>query len=389
MNALTEVSARPVRIGALGMDQRQRNTLLLLFSTRCNNRYQLVEETSAEICLLDMDSFSGKQLLQEFRQRQPTLPLILVSLQKQAVSDAQTLFVRKPIPVQNLIDAIEQHSLQMTAESTTTTVTSEIENLTTAQGEPPPPPPSRIPHATRRAASMMARAVEQAFVGMAPDIDLLDPTQTAKIYYNPAHYLQEHLQQALNLAVRHNRNVAIEGPWPAMELLIDEHKVRVAGEERHLRSRCTLPDAMLEVNLRLFDGSSKLDGGSQTYSLPTLFWKVALWASRGRLPEGTSLSQPIYLRHWPNFTRLDVIPYSLAIAALWAKQPHSLIDTASHLQIPQRYVFAFYSAAKSLQLAGETRRAADTLVAPPEIIASAQRGLFGRQLDRLRGGSPS
>ncbi len=389
MNALTEVSAKPVRIGAIGMDQRQRNTLLLLFSKRCNNRYQLVEETSAEICLLDMDSFGGEQLLHEFRERQPTLPLILVSLQEQTVSDARTIFVRKPIPVQNLIDAIEQHSLQMTAVCTTTTVTSEIENLTKVQEDPPPSPPSRIPHATRRAASMMAKAAEQAFVGTAPDIDLLDPAQTAKIYYNPAHYLQEHLQQALNLAVRHNRNVAIEGPWPAMELLINEHKVRVAGDERHLRSHCTLPDAMLEVNLRLFDGSSKLDGGSQTYSLPALFWKVALWASRGRLPEGTSLSQPIYLRHWPNFTRLDMTPYSIAIAALWAEQPHSLIDTASHLQIPQRYVFAFYSAAKSLQLAGETRRAADTLIAPSEIIASRQRGLFGRLLDRLRGGSPS
>jgi hypothetical protein len=239
----------------------------------------------------------------------------------------------------------------------------------------------------RKAASIMSAATEQTFVGMVPDIDPQDPAQTSKVYYNPEHYLQGHLQQALNLAVRYNRNVAIEGPWPAMELLIEEHKVRVATEERHLRSHCTLPDATLEMRLRQFDDASQLDDNSPSYSLPALFWKVALWASRGRLPMGTSLSQPIYLRHWPNFTRLEVTPYALAIAALWAEQPRSLIDTAKHLQIPQRYVFAFYSAAKSLQLVGETRRAADTLIAPEAIAASRQRGLFGRLLDRLRTGA--
>jgi hypothetical protein len=385
MNDLADISTRPVRIGTIGMDQRQRNTLILLFSKRCDNRYQLVEEASAEICLLDLDSFGGEQLWQEFRQRHPQQPLILVSLQEQSVSDPHTLFVRKPIPVQNLIDTIERQCLLARPACATTTITSEAENPAPLPLAPPTDTPGHTRPAAHRAASIMASASEQAFVGTAPDIDPHDPAQTAKIFYNPAHYLQGHLQQALNLAVRHNRNVAIEGPWPAMALLIDEHKIRVAAKERHLRSHCTLPDATLTVNLRQFDGSSKLDNDSQTYSLPTLFWKVALWASRGRLPEGTSLSQPIYLRHWPNFTRLDVTPFALAIAALWAEQPHSLIDTASRLQIPQRYVFAFYSAAKSLQLAGETRRAADTLIAPPEIVVSRQRGLFGRLLDRLRG----
>jgi hypothetical protein len=388
MNAMTKISATPVRIGAIGMDQRQRNTLLMLFSHKCDNRYQLVEESSAEICLLDLDSLGGEQLWQEFRQRQPKQPLILVSLKEQPVSDPNTLLVRKPIPVKILINAIEQQCQRLVAASDTTgAVSPKPAQAASPEKTRPAAAPPR-PKA-RKTTSIMGSAKEQTFVGTAPDIDPQDPAQTAKIYYDPDHYLQGPLQQALNLAVRYNRNVAIEGPWPAMELLIQERKIRVASEERRLRSHCTLPDAMLEVALRQFDGESKLDGGSQAYSLPALFWKVALWASRGRLPVGTSLSQPIYLRRWPNFTRLDVTPYALAIAALWAEQPRSLIDTAEHLQIPQRYVFAFYSAANSLQLAGETRRAVDTLIAPPEIVASDRRDLFGRLLDRLRGGPKS
>ncbi len=386
MNAITEPNTSPVRIGAIGMDQRQRYTLRMLFSSKCNHRYRLVEESSAEICLLDLDSGGGEQLWREFRQRHPQQPLILVSLREQAVADPHTLFVRKPIPVQSLIDAIERqcHRLTRVAESPQM----QLPRPEPASAEVGPalahPPPSRpIAH---RAASIMSAATEQAFIGMAPDIDPQDPSQTGKIYYNPEHYLQGHLQQALNLAVSHNRNVAIEGPWPAMELLIEQRKVRVAVEERHLRPHCTLPDATLEVRLQQFDDGGRLDDGSQTYALPALFWKVALWASRGRLPMGTSLSQPIYLRRWPNFTRLEVTPYAVAIAALWVEQPRSLIDTAKHLQIPQRYVFAFYSAARSLQLAGEARRAADTLIAPEALVASNQRGLFGRLLGRFRGG---
>lgn len=390
---MTETQVKPVRIGAIGMDQRQRNTLRVLFSSKCNNHYLLVEESSAELYILDLDGYNGTNLWREFRQRHPGQPTILVSLKEQPIADQHTQFVRKPIPVQTLIDAIErQCHLAGLIAATDTQVTP----------EPPEPPPAEEPTpaveaepanevapqgrpGARKAASLMKSGLERAFVGTSPDIDPDDPKQVAKAYYNPDHYLQGHLQQALNLAVRYNRNVAIEGPWPAMELLVEEHRIVVDVEERRLRSHCTLPDATLEVTLRTFDGKGKLDGDSHSYSMQSLFWKVALWASRGRLPEGTSLTKPIYLRRWPNFTRLDVIPYALAIAALWAEQPRSLIDTAKHLEIPQRYVFAFYSAAKSLTLAGETRRAVDTLLAPPEIEASGQRGLFGRLLDRLRG----
>ncbi len=384
---MTESQSKPVRIGAIGMDQRQRNTLRMLFSSKCNNLYHLVEETSAELFIIDLDGYNGANLWREFRQRHNDQPLILVSLQEHPITDPKTLFVRKPIPVQTLIDAIEQQCRRLASGSQATaqeTQAPSVQPESTREAEPSDTPQQRKRKA-HKAASIMDSSVERTFVGTAPDIDINDPSQLSKIYYNPDHYLLGHLQQALNLAVRYNRNVAIEGPWPALELMIEERRVLVDAEERRLRSHCTLSDATLEVSLRTFDGEGKLDGGSHSYPLPSLFWKVALWASRGRLPEGTSLSQPIYMRRWPNFTRMDVTPYALAITALWAEQPRSLIDTAIHLQIPQRYVFAFYSAAKSLQLAGETRRAVDTLLAPPELVVSRQRGMFGRLVDRLRG----
>ena len=377
--------AMPVRIAAIGMDQRQRNALRMLFTTKCDNRYLLVEEASAELSILDLDAFGGERLWQEFRQRHPQQPLILTSLKAVALPDSQTLFVRKPILVDQLIKTIEMQRSRFSPALVDAPQTIIESPSASEQAAPPKEIQVRKRPPAHKAASLMSTAAEQAFVGTARDIDPQDPAQITKIYYNPEHYLQGHLQQALNLAVRHNRNVTIGGPWPRIDLLIEQRRIQVAASERHLRPFSTLPDVSLKADLQLLDDGAALTDGCQTYALPAFFWQLALWASRGRLPEGTSLTQPIYLRRWPNLTRLVVTPYALAIAALWAEQPRSLLDTATDLHIPQRYVFAFYSAAKSLQLAGETRRAVDTLLAPPAIEQTRHRGLFGRLLDRLRG----
>ncbi|MET0065968.1 MAG: hypothetical protein ABW076_06450 [Candidatus Thiodiazotropha sp.] len=385
---MTASPLKPKRLAAIGMDQRQRNALRVLFASQCQNRFVLVEEESSEICILDLDVFGGERLWQEFRQRHSQRPLILVSLKPRTIDNELTLFVQKPIPVARLIDAIEQQVLRLDPNSSVLTecppapdTPVETDPCIVPDTQPTVGKPAAV---TRRVANLMSETQERAFVGTAPDIDPQDPRQLARVYYNPDHYLQGHIQQALNLAVRYHKNVSVEGPWPAMDLMIDSRTLLIDANERQIRPFCTVPDTTLEVPLRVHDHHHP-DSGRQGYPVTAFLWQLALWASRGRLPAGTSLTQPIYLRHWPNFTRLQVTPHALAIAALWAKQPRSLIDTARGLQIPQRYVFAFYSAAKALQLAGETRRAVDTLIAPAAVRRSARRGVLIRLLDHLRG----
>lgn len=79
-------------------------------------------------------------------------------------------------------------------------------------------------------------------------------------------------------------------------------------------------------------------------------WELALESAQGRLPAGTSLQQELFLKHWPNLTRLALIPNAFRIAALWGTRGASLLETVRLLGVPQRHVFAFYSAALSLDL---------------------------------------
>lgn len=95
--------------------------------------------------------------------------------------------------------------------------------------------------------------------------------------------------------------------------------------------------------------------------LDQVLWETALETSVGRLPTGVDPAAPVYLKHWPNLTRLHRTPHALRIAALWATRGASLTETAQTLKIAQRHVFAFYSAALALDLitddGGQIRRA--------------------------------
>jgi len=96
--------------------------------------------------------------------------------------------------------------------------------------------------------------------------------------------------------------------------------------------------------------------------LEAFLWKLALYTYRGRIPKGTDVQEPVYLRYWPNLTRLEPIPNGMRIASLWSRQPTSLASLVGRLGIPQKQVFAFYTAANSIGLAGPATRQADGML---------------------------
>ena len=87
--------------------------------------------------------------------------------------------------------------------------------------------------------------------------------------------------------------------------------------------------------------------------LDHVLWQTALETSVGRLPVGMDPAAPIYLKQWPNLTRLHRTPHALRIAALWTTKGAGLLETAQTLKIAQRHVIAFYNAALALDLITE------------------------------------
>lgn len=120
-----------------------------------------------------------------------------------------------------------------------------------------------------------------------------------------------------------------------------------------------------------------------THDLESILWTVTLLASHGRLNRDANINQRWVLKHWPNLTRVENIPHVMRISAAWQQRPGTLFDVAKWLDIPQRYVFAFYTAASVLGLMAidEGKVEYQEKEAPKK-----NRGLFSRLLKRLLGG---
>ncbi len=407
---------RPIRVFAGGMTERMRNTLRFFFQGPYNNHCVLVEEDAADLGIIDLDEYQGRQHMQAYRERHPDQPIILLSLQNEEVED--TIYLRKPIKPERLISALKQAQTKVLLPARPTLeTTSAPQSDTKVQLQDIAPAPSLIEKAqerinaesdvrpplskqnsqapvttdttesgTHKAAMYLNGQEAHAFIGSAPDLDLNDAQQLADALYDPGEFIQGYLRKAVNTADKYTSAVKLKMPSGVIVIMPHTHSVFVNISNSRLRAFCTVPliDGALTVAVIKKRLTVKKAKHTKVVSRESLLWKAAIWASRGRLPAGTSLTQPVFLRRWPNMTRLMLFPHAMRIAALWAEQPHSLLDTANTLGIPQRFVFSFYSATKALGMVAVSRCEADTPVEHAAIKKSWRRGLLGRILGHLR-----
>ena len=384
---------KPIRFASVGMNDRMQNTLRLFFKGPCKNRCVLVQENSAEACIVDLDAYRGQEMNDEYKQRHPDQPRILISLSETKVDDA--IFLLKPLNSTKVIEALDEISNKLDT----------LREEQAAKGvEPAPKPlaatrtapvkaqagttPTKIHSASQ--VSQSERTLDEkeieSFVGSAPDIKPTNPKQVAQAQYDASTFLQGFLQQAITMAENNNNSVDMSTPAGTITIRPNSHIALIEPSDSQLRELS---------NTETTKGSIKLNSADQSYApsntdnkrfinVDALLWEVSLWSAQGRVPTGTDLTTPVYLKRWPNITRLRTFPHALRIAALWSRRPCSLVVTARMLDIPQRYVFSFFSAANALGLAATSLRSADQLTQPEPVSKHKKHGLFGRILASLR-----
>ncbi|MFN3786199.1 MAG: hypothetical protein ACK4RS_05105, partial [Thiothrix sp.] len=127
------------------------------------------------------------------------------------------------------------------------------------------------------------------------------------------------------------------------------------------------------------------DAPESVLDLEAFVWVSGLLTARGRLARNVDVGRKISLKHWPNLTRLEQFPHIMRIAALWQQRPANPLEIASALAVPQRYVFAFHTAANALNLFEMDQ---NKLKSREKEKPKENRGFFSRLLKRLlRGGA--
>lgn len=433
------MSGERIPVALLGMNERSLALLNMFFEGQGRKHFEVVEERRARAGIFDLDTPGSEKLWHAYHELY-RWPCIVLSVRERKLPDA--IWVQKPLVVDTLAEAAKQLGIELdrvsqpaavqvvpesapksgwarlralgsrrtgrdqAAQLSQTASAREPVQQPKAAAKPAPaevvplrpslpveaplvaakPAPRRTQTAGQRQDFCRenvreASPLNKQYCGFSADLDLGD----AQLFYTSRGHFQSALTAAWRKAHEVRRRVLLRAMNEKFVLLCPNTGLATTNfSNKTLRSLCVMTLSRGDVSAELL--GEKADAprapDAVTINADALLWNVALWTSKGRLPKGTDPASQVRLRHWPNFTRLTRTPHAMRIAALWAERGAGLGDTARLLGVPQRYVFAVYSAASALGLTELYEKPVEVSTA---VEGHQHRGLFSRLLRRFAG----
>lgn len=364
--------AAVIRVAALGFDERSRQALAKVLKQQTGSGICLADYHEAAVVLLDMDGGDSDALWQRYRQTPNRPPAVVAA--KQPCHEDQAVFVKKPLAVGALLHAITLAARGVHA------------------GGDPAHGSTSPANVRQRAISLQLRKPNQPATAQSRK---RRPAPGDATFFNPDDFVlgamlkglaqARQTQRALHIRCWGSRHIVLDPQRNEAHTDLSETQIRDLGFISLHSNNAPSAVASLTSDRQL--AALLRQGGSTMTTLPldTFVWKLSLYTSRGRAPQGTDLQQPVYLRQWPNLTRLAAIPDAPRIVALWVRQPRSLLRLFGSLMVPLENILDLYTAACSIGLAGVARRNADALFEPEEPQVHTQRGLLSSIFRKLGG----
>ncbi len=379
----------PIKVAIYGMDDRTRKTMVMCLQKPCKGFAVVVDETDAEVDIIDADHITAREILDSRQSITPERPIILLSLEDLFVPG--TIYLKKPIDTPELISALNQANALLPKQ----------------QPEPAEPPDDKEPSppvaekkqddkyekkkiSKHRTAKDITEINFSTYIGHIEGINFSDQKQVLSASYNPKKFFLGYVQSACKVAKSKGKNLQLNSGWKSLTILLDSNEIWLDANDKQLRSfagliiRKQTGQAMslssVEKNLSVLN-----DKMENFYDMDAFLWKLTVWTSKGRYPNSIDINKPVFLKQWPNFTRLIITPHAMRIAALLIIEPRTLINLSESLDVKPQYVFVFISAAYSLGLIGQVKRKSDQLIAPTEINKPSSKKLLSRILSKLRG----
>ena len=212
---------------------------------------------------------------------------------------------------------------------------------------------------TKEQIALEAKQLEMRWNELCGDSNDTETYQGDDLRYVPDNYFIGKLIGAVRLAKQSQQIVEIKAPSYFVYVLPNDHQIFTVFDIKSdqfiafSRERIKQGEVNIHILSSIETGKLELQMSKQPeyiHSLESFLWTSSLLVSKGRLPSTVDVDKKTALRYWPSFARIEAFPYSMRIAALWHHSPDSLVQMAKKLEIPQRYVFAFYNGADALGL---------------------------------------
>ncbi|PPC91226.1 MAG: hypothetical protein CTY34_04655 [Methylobacter sp.] len=369
----------PLKVALHGMDARSQKTMALYLKGPCRGAGIVVEDADADVNLIDADFPAAGEILQTCQSRHPDRPVVLLSLQPLQING--TDFVQKPVNAERLMAVLNK-----------------FKALTSALSQP-----QNAVEAKEKTGDEVIKTPEQAkkrvlyegneggyarFLGLLPGVEFNNLEQIVKAGFDPKLYYLNYVLSACKVTCRENRALQLRSIWKPLLIFPDTRQVWLDADDKQLRAFAGVEQAKgfaASIGLSPLDESVRGSLAPEKFqALEVFVWKLAIWTSKGRFPLFLPPEQPVYLKHWPNFTRLLLLPDALRISSLLIRDARAPLEIIDILEAKPQHVFAFISACHSLGLLepGERRRAQSVAAQPP--VAGKKHGLLSKILHRLR-----
>lgn len=414
------MNSKPVTISFLGVDERSRSAYQLFFENNKPARYELIDDyREAQLCLVDKDAYNIQQQYEKLIHSYPEKYILVLSIVENSCSHDKEFFLQKPVKrdiFQKLLNEIYTLISGTAASESNTPTSSQIKKTVAKISQKyikqkgPVKPATKLKDnkvvsikkarkvSIANAGKLLKIEHEEYFVGDRPDIDLNNPELLKKVFYAPKMLLQAVMEQACVKSQQSEQVVQLNvldnvfyfdykeqnvyssvGPSVIRPLCVIQHENQVSYGVKHSSFRDDLNFIIKSRENKTANSGQK----NHIWSMQAFMWLITLWCSRGRVPQGIDLVRPVYLMQWPNLTRLEPIPHAARIAALIYEQPRTLPDVAKQLGIEQRYVFAFFSACRSIGLSDISQRGVDRLFATEKPKSHKNTFILSKLLGRL------
>jgi hypothetical protein len=397
---MSENNKKPLTVALHGMDDRSCKIMMMFLQGPCRGAAMVIDDDEADVDIFDGDTPASNKLLSqhlELERQKPTIVLSLHDFQYEGV-----LQIRKPVKTDAMLSALNEAKILLAnfaknkGQKQAALATVEAEEEEEAESETQLLKTYVIDQDERKKTSKHQTAMRfdekgfQAYIGSLSDIDVNDPAQFANASYDPKDYFQGYIQSAFMVCRAKGQIMQLQSGWKPIMIFPHTHEIWLDADDPQLRAFAGIklnPSSASKMAISPVNAQTMGLGGSldKFQSMDAFLWKLACWTSKGRYPHLIDYSQPVYLKSWPNFTRLLITPHALRIAALLIQGPRTLTNVARVLDIKPQYVFVFASAAYALGLMGQAKREADNLVQQPEVRSSKGQGLLSRIMNKLRG----
>jgi len=386
--------AEPITVLTAGMDDRKLALFRMAFRLHTLHPYRLANDHGGtpQLAIIDVDSASGWQVWQQYRNEHPDLPALIVTAYPS--DDAPALQMVKPVRMEKLFPLLRQ--LLSCPEETEAVPPAPVRSEAVAPSAPVAPP---APAPASAETVLSARPVAPATAAAAVRPTTPPPVAPAAAAPVRQGGQRRILQRFHPVGTIYGLLVDAARQKQPQLLYCEQRLFACIDPVQGMATLFTTLSSvqqLCELNgLRLASqaqGSTPpVDEPVVRIALPTLLWQVALWSCRGRLLAGIDPDTPLRLRQWPNLTRLAPLDGALRIAGLWSRTPTSLRVAVSLLKMEPATLCNFIAASHALGLleqVGKNNEAAASATRPatpaPTPLPPARQSLLSRLLGRIK-----